>query len=452
MLSSGLKAGQLSPATDIDDLALIYIGSQNRPEWTKEKFLPYVVHTYPDRTQSWKFDGFLFLDYMMYDENGTTVSLGEFDGNPSRRSHWERLLDIQFGQDKGSGLSALDELIGELTPSLGQPGHKHKIVFNAPVPDKPSQIWGSLYGESINISTDAGKIKTMKWYADEFIKRWEKAGFKNIELDGIYWTKESFFEDYWNTVIPEVNNYFHSLGLKVYWIPYYGARGADPWKEWGMDVCYIQPGYYFKKETPLERLTDAINYAWDNDVYLEMEFEGLDYNYIPNSDITYTTIAPNSGLHAHHPEFYQRLVDYIDYFETEQVFEYMPVAYYNGRQAVFDFCNSKDPKDQEVMNRLALIINKRHIDTGWDTEPRTTGFDDAVIADFEIAYAVDGGIYITDGSGGNVTVHSADGRLIYNRSSAEADIQRLRYGLTASCRPGVYIVRSGACSVKVAVR
>ena len=76
MLSSGLKAGQLSPATDIDDLALIYIGSQNRPEWTKEKFLPYVVHTYPDRTQSWKFDGFLFLDYMMYDENGTTVSLG----------------------------------------------------------------------------------------------------------------------------------------------------------------------------------------------------------------------------------------------------------------------------------------------------------------------------------------------------------------------------------------
>ena len=104
------------------------------------------------------------------------------------------------------------------------------------------------------------------------------------------------------------------------------------------------------------------------------------------------------------------------------------------------------------MNRLALIINKRHIETGWDTEPRTTGFDDAVIADFEIAYAVDGGIYIADGSGGNVTVHSADGRLIYNRSSAEADIQRLRYGLTVSCRQGVYIVRSGACSVKVAVR
>lgn len=450
LASTAYAAGQFSDVTDIDDLALIYIGSQNRPEWTKEKFQPYIIHSYPDGTQSWMFDGFLLLDYMMYDENGMQVGLGEDNVDPSRRVHWERLIDVQFGQDNCTGLTALDELIGELLPSLGNPGHKHKIVFNVPVPHTPSQIWGKIDGESINTSTDAGKLKAMKWYADEFLKRWNEAAFKNIELDGIYWTKESFYESYWNSVVPDANDYFHSLGLKVYWIPYLNAYGTDNWKKWGMDIAYIQPGYFFKTDREYDRLVNAVENAWEKDMGLEMEFEGINYGYNTVTQQTYTYIPENSGLHAHHPEFYQRFVDYLDYFEQELVFDYMPVAYYNGRQAVFDFCNSKDPMDQNVMNRLALILNKRHIETGWDTPPRTAGINDPTAPSL-MAYAVDGGIYIDSDAISDAAIYTVEGRLVY-RAEKSSDAAITRRSVTVSCSPGIYIVRAGGRSVKVCVR
>lgn len=451
-LLPSIATAQFSEATDIDDLALIYIGSQNRPEWTKEKLRPYVVHSYADGTQSWMFDGFLFMDYMMYDEvSGLMVGLGEDNVDPSRRIHWERLMDVQFGQDNGQGLTALDELIGELIPELGEPGHKHKVVFNIPVPHKPSQIWGSIDGEAVNISNAADKIKVMKWYADEFTKRWDEAGFKNIELDGIYWTKESFWEDYWANIIPETNEYFHSLGLKVYWIPYLKAKGWDHWQEWGMDVTYIQPGYYFTTDRSYSRLTDAVNDAWDYYMGMEMEFEGINYGYNNGIKKSYTYTPENCGLYDNSPEFYQRFVTYIDFFEKEGVFDFMPVAYYNGRQAVYDFSMSKNPKDQEVINRLALIMNKRHIESGWDTAPRTTGIADVQLADVEIAYPIEGGIYIADEAGANVNVFTTDGRMVLSRKAAGKS-SRLRYGVTFACEPGVYIVRSGQRSIKVAVR
>lgn len=451
-LLPAIASAQMTEATDIDDLALIYIGSQNRPDWTKEKLMPYVVHTYADGTQSWMFDGFLFMDYMMYDpETGMMVGLGEDNVDPSRRIHWERLIDVQFGQNDCTGLTALDQLIGELIPSLGEPGHKHKVVFNVPVPHKPSQIWGAIDGTSMNISYSDDKIKVMKWYADEFMKRWEEAGFKNIELDGIYWTKESFFEDYWSTLIPTVNEYFHSLGLKVYWIPYLNARGWDHWKEWGMDVAYIQPGYYFTTDRPYSRLEESVENAWNNDMAMEMEFEGINYGYNTATKQSYTYTPENCGLYSNGQEFYNRFATYIDYFEEQGVFDFMPVAYYNGRQAVYDFSTSKDPKDQEIINRLALIMNKRHVETGWDIAPRTTGIADVMLADAEIAYAVEGGIYISDDSGASVTVATTDGRVIYSRASGSAG-SRLRYGMTIACPAGIYIVRCGARSVKVAVK
>ena len=40
LLSSLMSYAQFSTATDIDDLALIYIGSQHSPDWKKEIYSP----------------------------------------------------------------------------------------------------------------------------------------------------------------------------------------------------------------------------------------------------------------------------------------------------------------------------------------------------------------------------------------------------------------------------
>ena len=43
----------------------------------------------------------------------------------------------------------------------------------------------------------------------------------------------------------------------------------------------------------------------------------------------------------------------------------MPVAYYTGYQAVYDFQHSPDIRDRKLLDRLAAIINRRHIKSGW---------------------------------------------------------------------------------------
>ncbi len=450
-MSQFAAQAQFSDATDIDDLALIYSGSQNRPDWTKDIFKPYVMHTYPDGTVSWKFDGFLMLDYMKYNANGQIIGFGEIQyGEPSKRSDWEELLETQLGSETGFGCRALDQLVGELIPQLGKPGHKHKVVLNIPIPNNNSQIWGKTDdGTSINLGNWSHKVLAMKWYVDHAVKRWNECAFENIELDGFYLTQEGYWEDAWTSVLAETNRHVHDKGYKAYWIPYYGARNNELWKEYGVDVCYMQPGYYFKLETPIERLPEAINYAWENEMGLEMEFEGINYFYNTNTGERWTEMADNGGLYDYHPEFYQRLVDYIDYFENEFIFDSLPIAYYSGRQAVYDFCTSSNPKDQEVMNRLALLINKRHILSKWDTAPRTAGISDAIVSDPAMAYAVAGGIYLSDEAGENAEIYTTDGSLIFSRKTSSGN--RLNYGVTVSCRPGIYIVRCGAKTIKICV-
>ncbi len=54
--SFGVSGAQGVGTTDIDDLALIYVGNRDRTEWTRDKLQPYVMHTYDDGSQTWMFD------------------------------------------------------------------------------------------------------------------------------------------------------------------------------------------------------------------------------------------------------------------------------------------------------------------------------------------------------------------------------------------------------------
>lgn len=450
LCSSFISQAQISEVTDIDDLALIYIGSQHRPDWNKDLFRPYVMHEYPDGTQSWMFDGFLMIEFQIWNKSGQVVSLGESNGYGAQKEDWENLIDAQLGIKTGLGCKALDELIGELIPVLGEPGHKHKVVFTLPIPElKSGATWGEINGRALNFQSVADRISALKWYVDLVMELWNECDFKNIELDGVYWTKESFSNDD-KFMISQANDYFHRLGLLTYWIPYFTAGNRFQWNELGMDVAYLQPNYYFNANTPKTQLYKAIDDAWEHEMGLEIEFEGYNFGYDPVNGVR-TKYAPgNMGLYGFSPAFYQRLVDYLDAFDDEAVFEFLPIAYYTGFQAVYDFMTSGNNKDKELMNRLAEYLNARHVVTGWDKEP-SAGIDDVMIADYEIAYGVNGAIYIADKYADKVTIYSLDGKTVYT-SSANVKGEKMFYGRTVECRPGVYVVRADGKSVKVVVK
>lgn len=439
-----------SPNSDIDDLALIYIGSQHRPDWTEDLFRPYVVHTYPDGKQSWMFDGFLMLDFMIYNDNGQDVSLGEYNGFPANKNDWERLLVNQLGVGTGLGCEALDRVIDGLLPVLGEPGHKHKVVLSLPVPEaNVGDTWGMLDGHKINFDLMEDCIAAMQWYGNLLMEKWEAAGFKNIELDGVYWTSENFYD--WKVPLVEaVNGFYHENGLHTYWIPYFGAHNIDKWKDCKFDIAYLQPGYYFNDQYEIERLERAIDDAWEFELGLEVEFGGYYVGWDKVTGAHPAYVGKDTGLFGVHPAKYQRFVDYIDKFEEYDVFTSLPVAYYSGSNAVYDFENSDDPKDKEIINRVATIINRRHVMSRWDKEPSMADIGEVSVGDHQIAYGLNGRIYLADDLGEEVSVYTADGKIVYNRASLSGE--RQLYGMTVSVPQGVYIVRTPSKAIKVAVR
>lgn len=433
--------------TQINDLALIYIGSQHRPQWTKERLRPYVVHEYADGRQSWMFDGFLMIEFTRWNRNNVQVGFGEFNGPASQKQDWLDLLEAQLGLDTGNtGCMALDQLIEELIPVLGKPGRKHKVVLTMPNAEmKSGNTWGQINDRNLNFNVTADRIAAQKWYCDQIIQRFKDAHFKNLELEGVYWVKESVWEDV-ESVIVASNEYFtKTRGLGVFWIPYFQARGWDRWQELGMTTAYQQPNYYFSASTPHSQLEQAVANAWEKDLGLELEFEGYNYSWNPDTKTLSRLTPNNAALYDISPTFYQRLVDYIDYYEQDEVFKWMPMAYYSGFQGVYDLMQSGNKKDREVMDRLASLMNARHIESEWDKEP-SAGITEATDGP-AIAYAVDGGIYISDDAAGSVSIYTIDGSEVCMR-----DGERMFYGEVYPCDKGIYVVHCGDRAVKVAVR
>lgn len=430
------KAVNFSEKTDIDDMTLVYLGAGFHPAWDEETFESYVSHTYPDGTQSWLFDGFLFLDYCINNDKGQIVSLGEYNGPGAQKSDWEKLLKVQVGEDSGNGLRALDNVIGRLKRTLGEPGHKHQVVMGVPVAEiRSGKNWGELGdGRQLDFATVADRVRAMKWYVDQLLDVWKAQKFKNIELAGVYWVKETFYDvddAEMKDVVKLVNAYYHEKDLTVYWVPsyhYYNHAGNKTIDSLGMDVIYIQPNYYFNTDIPISQLDSAIGKAWEDDRFVEVEFN-------------------EKALFSVSQEYRARMLDYINHFEEQYVFDYMPVAYYSNDLGVKEFKQSTNKFDQAFINRLAGIINKRHVETGWDAAPRAAGMDDVMVEpDYEIAYAVDGGIFIDNRVDCEVEIYAIDGRVVMQASPRYGD-----FGYVVPCPKGLYVVKAGKRSVKIAV-
>ncbi|MDE5555107.1 MAG: DUF4855 domain-containing protein [Muribaculaceae bacterium] len=446
-----------------DDLALIWVGARHRPDWNKELFTPYIVHEFPDGHKSWLFDGFLMIDgwtngvrregedYDTYINRRYTF--GEAHYTPADKDMWEWFLHRQLGTYDNLACRALDDRIGELIPELGEPNYKHQVVLTLPIPYQAYNGWGKIDGKNIDFGVLSDKIAAMKWYVDLILEEWAKADFKNIELAGIYWLRESISDGFNEIACAKAMcEYAHEKDLQMFWIPYYRAPHYKDGKSYGIDMVYHQPNYVFTLDRPKEQLENSINDAYDYDMGMLIEFEGCCISGIDDGITDTRTVVPqgNSCLYEHslNHAFYDRFVEYVDMFEDNGVFDFMPVGYYAGFQAVYDFTHSKNPKDQEIINRLASIIEQRHILGGW--YDANAGIADAVGDARATVYGMKGAIYVSDFAGGKINIYSIDGRNLIQQNSVGED-NPYRYGEAIPCPAGIYIVKAGKTVTKVTV-
>jgi len=324
------------PTNQIRDLALIYQGGAKRIDWTKEQFMPYVTHTFADGHTEWLFDGFLFLDFN--DGRGNTF-VPVLDADNGKKEDWAWYLDRLF--ERGKSLDALDNLIGELKDKIGNPGFKHKVVLTLLTPIPKHTGWGELNGKALDFNNYEDQAAAVAWYIDQIVPRFKQQHYKNLTLSGLYWVDEDMChtKELCKYIAPLV----HRKKLEFVWIPYFKARGSDHWQDYGFDIVYHQPNYFFDAAVPMSQLTGSCDYALQHGMAMEFECDAKALYDSPNS-------------------FHYRMEDYINVFERYTVFRNSAIAYYTGSKGFIDMLNSKSPQDQAIMDRLAkLIVDRRKI-------------------------------------------------------------------------------------------
>lgn len=253
------------------------------------------------------------------------------------------------------------------------------------------------------------RVEAVKWYIDEILARWDEAGFENIDLEGVYWIEEGLYTN--GEIIPQINEYIHSKGLRSYWIPYYRDNKVF-WSQWddtyGFDMVYLQPNYAFYTSDgglyPYSLLEETCDAAKAYGTGLELEFE---------------TQGKSNALHEVNETLHSHINDYMDVFEKKGVFAEAGVAYYSGTQGMIHMAQSNDSVNHATMDRLARYVADRQ-----KVRADHAGINDVTADGDTIAVAGDHSISLSQGA----SCHDISGRLLHSGSG------------TFECPSGIYIV------------
>lgn len=217
---------------------------------TVEEYLPHVGYYNTDgELVDTFFDAFLYLPYTRFN----------YDANAQKLEGWKFYVDNQFAEDRN--VDALDQAVSQVSEQLGLEDYKAKVFFSILYTFTDSTQFGDVDGDGVieSFQNLGDRKKAIKWLIDEQVKRFEEGNYENLELLGFYWFEEAiaFSDPHEEELISYARDYVHSLGYKIFWIPYYQASGYSEWKEMGFDLACMQPNYMFSGQATIDRLYDT---------------------------------------------------------------------------------------------------------------------------------------------------------------------------------------------------
>jgi hypothetical protein len=265
------QAGGTPEVGGVRHLCLIYHGNDRRVTWTPEAMLPYVTYVDERGTPTdWFFDSLLFIEYA----NSRGVWFHHYlQGKPQATAEdWVWLADCWFREN--SGLIGAERAVENAGKTLKQPDHTVNIVITMPVPLEPVKSFGPLPGidRQLDFSKPADRQQALEWYIDRVTKTWATKHYKHLRLVGFYWTSETIGPAD-AALVKQTSDYLHARGYKLFWIPYFGAKGLDKWRERGIDAAMLQPNYFFPEKISPDRLTQAAERAAKAGCGIELEVD-----------------------------------------------------------------------------------------------------------------------------------------------------------------------------------
>lgn len=325
-LAASSGAAQTAPARWV----LVYTGGPQRPAYSVDDLIHLlaVVDTM-GRPTGWLCDGAILLEfhavsgrYFMPWVNGTAAG-GE---------DWSAYLDSLF--QRGGPLARLDTAAAAIGPALGTAGHRVGVVIMVPYPFVARDSL-RFEGRAYPQNSDGGRAAAAGAYVRSVTRRFRGLGLSHVDLAGFYWLNEGITASD-TGLVPKVAADIHSQGSRFYWIPSYGAAGAERWRAWGFDDAWLQPNYFFHPEVPATRLDSAVTRARAAGMGLELELDRRLFD---------------GGW-----QFADRLLPYLSAFEAAPDLRRHSIMIYEGAGALMQLARSKDAWHRAMYGRLVGVL------------------------------------------------------------------------------------------------
>lgn len=209
--------------------------------------LPYIAYLDKDgNIRDTMFDGFLFLPEVRALPGG-----GCPDGGKTFKTDWEGLYDNIF--QEGVNMDALEKTAEKVANELHLKDFRLKTYVTIVNIHPEVDNFGEVDGRMLDLSKLEDCKKAVEWYVRKTREKFDSMHYKHLDLCGFYWFSEQLSGVYAN-IVPAVAEQIHSMGEQFFWIPWFCAPGFTNWKQYGFDVCCMQPNYAFNVGIPEDRL------------------------------------------------------------------------------------------------------------------------------------------------------------------------------------------------------
>lgn len=152
-------------------------------------------------------------------------------------------------------------------------GRKLAVAVMIPAVARGARALGSGAGP-VPVVTRVERERLYGAYIDTLRARFARGGYSRLDLDGVYWLDEAVWGGSGASDDPApAIAAAHARGLRILWIPYFGAGGAERWKEMGFDAAWQQPNYFFDARLSRARLDTALRRADAAGMGLELELD-----------------------------------------------------------------------------------------------------------------------------------------------------------------------------------
>lgn len=245
---------------------------------TVEEYLPHVgYYNEAGELTDTFFDGYLYLPYTRFNYGDYARSL----------EGWNFYLNDIYTANRN--MDALNQAVAQVKAELSLPDYHCTVFTSVLYPWKTLSdnttvnTFGDLDGDGRNDSfaSPENRKKAVKWMMDQEFNRFMEKNYENLEFGGFYWFEEAISvgsaEE--KELILYASEYAHSLGVKIFWIPYYCASGYDRWQEYGFDLACMQPNYMFGNSGDVSVLQITAEKTSDLGMCVELEM-----NSVQNSD------------------------------------------------------------------------------------------------------------------------------------------------------------------------